>query len=156
MLSFILQIFIEDFIHSTNTENLRNGKHSAMPSGECKHEIKIVPALKELSVKEARLLCPWDFPGKNTGVDCHTMHAWSPASPALQVDFLLLEPPGKPERNTTRVGRKREALCEGTGKAPRTTEHLGSLPSGNEDFGPKDSDLKNTFVSQDQALHKHG
>jgi len=19
----------------------------------------------------ARLLCPWDFPGKNTGVDCH-------------------------------------------------------------------------------------
>ena len=22
-------------------------------------------------IKPARLLCPWDFPGKNTGVDCH-------------------------------------------------------------------------------------
>ena len=21
----------------------------------------------------ARLLCPWDFPGKNTGVGCHTL-----------------------------------------------------------------------------------
>ena len=94
---FILQILIED---------LRNGKHSAMPNGECKHEIKIVPALKEVSVKEARLLCPWDFPGKNTGVDCHAMHAWSPASAALQVNSFLFGPPGKPEQNTTRLGRK--------------------------------------------------
>ena len=22
-------------------------------------------------LQPARLLCPWDFPGKNTGVDCH-------------------------------------------------------------------------------------
>ena len=24
-------------------------------------------------VKPARLLCPWDFPGKNTGVGCHAL-----------------------------------------------------------------------------------
>ena len=23
------------------------------------------------TVESARLLCPWDSPGKNTGVDCH-------------------------------------------------------------------------------------
>ena len=25
------------------------------------------------TVWPARLLCPWDFPGKNTGVDCHSL-----------------------------------------------------------------------------------
>ena len=48
----------------------------------------------------ARLLCPWDFPGKNTGVGCHLLlqgnlpdpgiEPTSPVSPALQVDSLLL------------------------------------------------------------------
>ena len=56
-----------------------------------------------------RLFCPWDFPGKNTGVSCHFLlqgifqtqesntsllcYLWSPA---LQADALLAEPPGKP------------------------------------------------------------
>ena len=25
------------------------------------------------SLQPARLLCPWDFPGKNTGVSCHSL-----------------------------------------------------------------------------------
>ena len=45
----------------------------------------------------------WDFPGKNTGVGCHFFSPGDlpdpgikPASPALQVDSLLLcEPLGK-------------------------------------------------------------
>ena len=50
----------------------------------------------------ARLLCPWDFPGKNTGVGCHSLlqgifqtpriEPASPVSPALQTDSLLLKP----------------------------------------------------------------
>ena len=50
----------------------------------------------------ARLLCSWDFPGKNTGVGCDFLlqgglpdpriEPTSPASPALQADSL---PPGK-------------------------------------------------------------
>ena len=84
----------------------------------------------------ARLLCPWDSPGKNTGVGCHTLlqgifptqgsnlcllspalagvpiEQWNgfpcptpgdllnpgikPASPALQVDSLLLSHQGSP------------------------------------------------------------
>ena len=59
----------------------------------------------------ARLFCPWDFPGKNTGVGCDLLLQGSlprnlfnpgiePASPAL-AGFLPLrlfttEPPGKP------------------------------------------------------------
>ena len=47
--------------------------------------------------KPARLLCPWDFPGKNTG--CHfllqeiSVLGWNPA---LAWRFFTTEPPGKP------------------------------------------------------------
>ena len=57
----------------------------------------------------ARLLCPWDLPGKNTGVDCHAVlqgicqcllvsrvEPVSPASPALEGGFFTMEQPGKP------------------------------------------------------------
>ena len=49
----------------------------------------------------AGLLCPWDSPGKNTGVGCHYfLHdifpTWiEPRSPASQAYSLLSEPPEK-------------------------------------------------------------
>ena len=53
-----------------------------------------------------RLLCPWDFPGKNIGVGCHfLLQGSSPprdrthvsAAPALAGRFFTTEPSGKPE-----------------------------------------------------------
>ena len=45
----------------------------------------------------ARLLCPWDSPGKNTGVGYHfLLPGIKPGSPALPADSLPSEPPGKP------------------------------------------------------------
>jgi len=48
------------------------------------------------------LLCPWDFPGKNTGVDCPSFlqrnlpdPGVKPMSPALAGRFFTTEPPGK-------------------------------------------------------------
>ena len=50
-----------------------------------------------------RLLCPWDSPGKNTGVDSHSLlpgifsnPVIEPGSPALQADSLLCELQGSP------------------------------------------------------------
>ena len=50
-----------------------------------------------------RFLCPWDFPGKNTGVGCHFFlqgifptQGSNLGSPAFQADSLQSEPPGKP------------------------------------------------------------
>ena len=46
----------------------------------------------------ARLLCPWDFPGKKTGVGCHFLLQGiflTQESPGLQVDSLLTELRGK-------------------------------------------------------------
>ena len=49
-------------------------------------------------------LCPWDSPGKNTGVGCHFLLQWNlpnpgiePRSPTLEADALTSELPGKPK-----------------------------------------------------------
>ena len=60
-------------------------------------------------LQPTRLLCPWDFPGKHTGVDCEYwiglpfpspgyLHdpGMEPRSPTFQENALLPEPPGKP------------------------------------------------------------
>jgi len=52
----------------------------------------------------SRLLCSWNFPGKNTGVVCHFLlqgidpgiRLMSPPSPALQIDSLPLSYWGSP------------------------------------------------------------
>ena len=50
----------------------------------------------------AKLLCPWDFPGKNTGVGCHSLlqgnlpyPGLKPASPALADGFFTTDSLGK-------------------------------------------------------------
>ena len=58
------------------------------------------------TLQYASLLCPWDSPGKHTGVSCHGLFQGnlpdlgiepaSPVSPALQADALPTEPTGKP------------------------------------------------------------
>ena len=57
-----------------------------------------------------RLLCPWDSPGKNTGVGCHALfqgifltQGSNPGLPTFQADSLPFEPPGKPP-TPTRTG----------------------------------------------------
>ena len=53
--------------------------------------------------RPTRLLCLWGFSRQNTGVSCHAPpgdlpnSGIEPRSPALQVDSLPSEPPGKPK-----------------------------------------------------------
>ena len=54
-------------------------------------------------LQPASLLCPWDFPGKNSGVGCHFLlqrdlssPGLEPASPAMTGRFFTAELPGKP------------------------------------------------------------
>ena len=35
-------------------------------------------SLRPHGLYPTRLLCPWDFPGKNTGMDCHLLLQTSP------------------------------------------------------------------------------
>ena len=68
-------------------------------------------------MQSARLLCPWDFPGKNTGVGCHfLLHGIFPTqglNPGLlHCTQMLLpsEPPGKSKQTESEI--KRQTPCD--------------------------------------------
>ena len=70
-------------------------------------------SLQPQGLQAARLLCPWDFPGKNTGVGCHFLlqgifpiQVSNPGFLCLlqwQADSLPLELPGKSTVNATKI-----------------------------------------------------
>ena len=67
----------------------------------------VFDSLRPGGLQPARLLYPWDSPGKNTGVGCHALlQGISPtqgSNPGLlhwQVGSLLLVPPVKPIKVT--------------------------------------------------------
>ena len=67
---------------------------------------KLCLTLGTLWTIAARLLCPRDFPGKNTGVGCHFLFQGifpnpgiNLTSPALAKGFFTAEPPGKPRED---------------------------------------------------------
>ena len=52
-----------------------------------------------LTLCDPRLLCRWDFPGKNTRVGCHfLLQGIKPTSPTLAGRLLTSEPSGKPPK----------------------------------------------------------
>ena len=59
-------------------------------------------SLRPHGLQPTRLLCPWDSPGKNTGVGCHALFKWTQALLCLlcllywHTGSLPAEPPGKP------------------------------------------------------------
>ena len=87
-------------------------KHSVKlpPVGLCSQmclAAQLCLTLQHHGLKSAKLLCPWDFPGKNTGVDSHSLlqeifqtqgsdPGIKPRSPASQADSFLSQPLGLP------------------------------------------------------------
>ena len=76
-----------------------------------KMHTQLCPTLQPCELEPARLLCPWDFPGKNTGVGCHFLlqgifppRDWTRVShvSCIAGGFFTTELPGKPrhEKNT--------------------------------------------------------
>ena len=61
-------------------------------------------SLQPRGLQSARLLCPWDSPGKNTGVGCHALlqgifpiQGSNPDLPHCRQISLPVELPGKPK-----------------------------------------------------------
>ena len=75
-----------------------------MPAVGCLLVISVVSGfLQPHGLWPARLLCPWDCPGKNTSMGCHSLPQGifpnpeiEPGSPTVQADSLSSEPPGRP------------------------------------------------------------
>ena len=59
-----------------------------------------------------RLLCPWDSPGKNTGVGCHALFQ-EPESPELTGGVFTTEPPWKPTVYVVAFKRTKEKGTDG-------------------------------------------
>ena len=64
--------------------------------------LSCVQLLQPHGLYPTRLLCPWDFPGKNTGVGCHFLlqgiFPTQGSNPSLLhcSEFFTTQPPGKP------------------------------------------------------------
>ena len=65
------------------------------------HEVMSI-SLQPHGLQPTRLLCPWDFPGKNTGVGRHFLLQGGLPNPGIKSvspfagGFFTTEPPGKP------------------------------------------------------------
>ena len=101
------------------------------------------------SLQPHGLSCPWDFPGKNTGVGCHFLlqenivdSGIEPESPVLQADSLPLKPAGKPLEKE--MATRSSILAWAT----RRTEKPGGLQSMGV---PKESDRTEAIKLQQQA-----
>ena len=90
------------------------------------HASVVSHSLRPHGLQPARLLCPWDSPGKSTGVGCHallqgifqTQGLNSPLFCLLhwQAGSLPLPPPGKqPLGWTLTLGQKLQSPCTGGG-----------------------------------------
>ena len=68
-------------------------------------------SLQAHGLRPARLLCPWDCPGKNTGVGCHCLlqGIFKPTSPAWQADSSPLSHPEVHVSTYTYVWKKRHS-----------------------------------------------
>ena len=77
---------------------------------ELSHSV-VSDSLRTSGLQPAKLFCPWNSPGKNTGVGCHFLlqghllhpriETTSSVSPALQADSL----PAKPSRKPYNMGK---------------------------------------------------
>ena len=86
----------------------------------CSNSLQSCLTLWPYGLYSARLLCPWDFPGKNTGVGCHAIlqgifptqgiELTFPVSPVLEAGSSPLVPPGKPRLSGVESTNLRLAL----------------------------------------------
>ena len=135
------------------------------PSGH-RHSLTCIPGLcmrakslplcltlcDPLDCSPPRLLCPWDFPGKNTGVGCHALLQGSRLRLLCllhwQVDSLPLAPPGRPTRVLQRVnsgmitggphyGRSNECMALGAGSPSLSFRAQGRGQAGPSPCGCK-------------------
>ena len=73
----------------------RQEKNMQLRGSESVSHSVMSDSLQHHGLQTTRLLCPWNSPGKNTGVGSIPFSRGKPRSPALQVDSLPYETPGK-------------------------------------------------------------
>ena len=107
---FIRKVFVEYLLHRPEPQGEadQNKETKCAPSSVSNHtkSLQSCPTLRPHGLQPTRLLGPWDFSGKNTGVGCHALlqgiFLTQGLKPGLlhflhwQASSLPLAPPGKP------------------------------------------------------------
>ena len=100
------------------------------------HKLAVAAALDSNSLRShglqpARLLCPWNSPGKNTAVGCHVLLQGIYLTQGLNLDFFTTEPPGKPKLVQASWQHKFMSHISGGRKSDQgpSTIWLGGRPS---------------------------
>ena len=94
-------------------------------------------SLRPHGLQLTRLLCLWDFQGKNTRVDCHFLikgtfltqglELSSPVSLASQADYLPAEPLEKPTINLTSEHKPRKEENSNLKRYMHTNVHSSTI-----------------------------
>ena len=114
----------------------------------------------------ARLLCPRDSPGKNTGVGCHALppgnlpdpgiEPMSPAAPCIAGRFLTTEPPGEARLNCGKRGTLENCvLARAEGERLRKA-HLEGAPSPRLGLTPTEGAVVQPPGWQSGSQHRPG
>ena len=66
------------------------------------NSLHLCPTLSLYALQPARLLCPWDSPGQNTGVGCHALlQGIFPTQGRPSLSVASCSPQGRKELETT-------------------------------------------------------
>ena len=89
-------------------------------------------SLQSHGLYPARLLCPWDSPGKNTGMDCHFLLQGifpTQRSKTFLLYWQVASLPGKPREGQRPAPGHRESPVRSWVKTGWPVYRLGTLPS---------------------------
>ena len=100
---------------SETIESITDGESKAWSRKSIKREVlvaQLCPTLGPHGLQPTGLLCPWDFPGKDTGVGATSFFKGSsqPRSLALQADALPTELLRKPRKKLSKGDKSRESI----------------------------------------------
>ena len=117
----------------SNKARKTNKRHAdlkeAKPQCRVGHSVRS-DSLRLYGLQPRRLLCPWDFPSKNTGVGCHFhlqgIFPTQGLNPCLlhlmhwQVGSLPLVPPGKPQMKLSLFANDKTVMQKVRRNPPKT------------------------------------
>ena len=112
--NYLLKVKEDYFLRQTKSEKFIISRYACV----CQVASVVSGSLWASGLQPATLFCPWDSPGKNTGVGCHALLQGIFLTQGSNLHFfrllhwqagsLPLELPGKPSRYVRNVKREKE------------------------------------------------
>ena len=92
VVEFSVLATVTDFKSQTSKSSLRRPSEWCPSSDHVSCCVQLLSCIDHfvIPLEPARLLCPWDSPGKNTRVGCHFLPLAPPASPNIYIMYVCI------------------------------------------------------------------